>query len=180
MAARPSQTSLQSPLGRPACGLVCRPKCGLATWLTEVGPYTAPRSRQSHPGPLRGLWKDQQTAPSGGNFSGSPSPDRQGRDREGRLGKQAAACVQGAAQTPSATGKPVETDGVCAKWGRARRPPTRQRLLDPPGRQREGGQEVGDLPPPCRVTLVGPSPVEPGSSPSGQGAWPAPGGCDRR
>lgn len=161
MAARPSQTSLQSPLGRPACGLVCRPKCGLALRLTEVGPHTAPRSRQSHPGPLRGLWKDQQTAPSGGNFSGSPSPDRQGWDREGRLGKQAVACVQGAAQTPSAAGKPVETDGVCAKWGRARRPPTRQR---------EGGQELGDRPPPCRVTLVGPSPVELGSSPSGQGA----------
>lgn len=181
MAVRPPQTSPLSPLGRPACGLFCRPQCGLATWLTEVSPHTAPSSRQSHPGPLRGLWKDQQTAPSGGNFSGSPSPDRQSWDREalqtGPPRRTSRRLCAGAVQTPPATGWPGDTDGVCAKWGRARCPPTRQWLLDPPGPHRAGSQEAGDPAPPCTGTLMGPYPAEFGSSPKGRGtylAW----GCE--
>lgn len=50
----------------------------------------------------------------------------------------------GAVQTPPATGRPGDTDGVCAKWGRACRPPTQHRLLDPPGPQTAGSQEAGD------------------------------------
>lgn len=43
-----------SPLGRSARGLVYRPERGVAPWLTEDGPHTAPSSRQSLPGPLVG------------------------------------------------------------------------------------------------------------------------------
>lgn len=46
-----------SPLGRSACGLVYRPERGVAPWLTEDGPHTAPSSRQSLPGPLVGSRK---------------------------------------------------------------------------------------------------------------------------
>lgn len=132
-------------------------------------------SRQSHPGPLRGLWKDQQTAPSGGNFSGSPSPDRQSWDREalqtGPPRRTSRRLCVGAVQTPPATGRPGDTDGVCAKWGRARWLPTRQWLLDPPGPQGVGSQEAGDPAPPRMGTLVGPYPAEFGSSPKGRGAY---------
>lgn len=95
----------RSPLGWPACGLVCRPECGLAPRLTEVGPHAAPGSRQSHPRPLRGLWKDQQTARAVEiSLARQVQTDRAGTERDprrGRLGEQAAACVQGADQTPS-------------------------------------------------------------------------------
>ena len=148
MAVRPPQTSLPSPLGRPACGLICRPQCGLVPWLTEVGPHTAPSSRQSHPGPLRGLCKDQQTSPSSGNFSGSPRPDRQSWDREalqtGPPGEQAAAYMWELSRRPRPPGgQETQTASVLNGAEPAGRPPSRGSWTRQAHRE-PGSQEAGD------------------------------------
>lgn len=78
--------------------------------------------------------------------SGSPSPDRQSWDRgtaDGPPGEQAAACVRELSRRPGHWA--ARRHRQCsANGGRARQPPTRQRLLDPPGPQRAGSQEAGD------------------------------------
>lgn len=122
-------------------------------------------SRQSRPGPLRGLWKDQQTARSSGNIACSPSSDRRARTerdpRRGRLREQGVACVWGAEQTPSGhRGAGTDRPRLCLMGqSRKQEPP---RSLPSRGSGHRTGREEGarrqerPWPLPHRGTLAGP------------------------
>lgn len=154
VAAQPPRPRSQSPLSWPARGLVCRPERGLAPWRPRA-PHTAPRLRRSHPGPLRGLWKDQQTARRVEiSLALQAQTERawtEGDPRRGDLSEQAAACVQGLTRHPPAAGKLGDRWRLCLMGQSREREPRRS----PPWQQGEGSREAGGASAPA-------SPSDPG------------------
>lgn len=177
---RPHPQRVVTP-GQPAGGLVCRPGRGLASWLTEDGPCTAPSSRQSLPVPSVGSGKINKQPWAAGSSPASPSPDGQGQtERDPRRAasenKLQPVCRE-LTRRPLATGEPADRWRLCLMGQSGEQKPRQSRQA--PARRR--GEPGGRRPVPSHpATPQLPALWRLGPRRGGSRAYLAPGGCDRR